>query len=245
MISYRCPDCGSDDEQFHHRRSDAPASVPCRGVRVDSTQQQKQTIEHPVHNPDGSISIELEEVELAPSLSVCGGTAVQRESLPGEQFSRPARGFEALVIYERQNYDSLPDDTKRSLNKYYIPGRNYEPTEPGMKRIEITNMAEYNRHIKTINEYETQKMRDTRSMHREYFGARRKAMRDDVNAKTRHSDLLRSISRVVRARSDRKTDIRYSKALDAHFHAQLIEFNQGKIQDYCDADTGWKSRRAK
>ena len=108
-----------------------------------------------------------------------------------------------------------------------------------MERIEITNMAEYNRHIKTINEYETQKMRDTRSMHREYFGARRKAMRDDVNAKTRHSDLLRSISRVVRARSDRKTDIRYSKALDAHFHAQLIEFNQGKIQDYCDADTGW------
>lgn len=247
MISYRCPDCGGDDEAFHHSRSNAPGSVPCRGVRVSATQ--KVQVEKRVEGADGTITIELEEVELAPVLEVCGGTAIQRDSIPGEQFSRPARGFEKLSIFERVNYDSLPDDQKRSLNKFYIPGHNSEPTEPGMRRIDITDMATYNREIKRINEYETQKMRDHRDMHREYFKARRGAMREDINARQGHnirqSPLLKFLTDKMRSRSDGKFNARYGKPLDAKFHSQLIEFDQGKIQDYCSEDTKWHATRAK
>lgn len=243
MISYRCPDCGSDDEQFHHQRANAPSGVACRGTRV--IERPKEKIEHQIKNADGTVTIEIEAVEVAPKLEPCGGTALQRESMPGELWARPARGFEAMVIYERMNYDALPADTKRSLNRFYIPGRNNEPTEPGMRRIEITNIAEYNRVSKEINAYETQKMRDHRAMHEYYWSQRRKALRDDVNARIRSNPTLMALTRMVRARSDRKSAVRYGKSLDAHFHAQLIEFNQGKIQDWCAEDTGWKSRRAR
>jgi len=57
--------------------------------------------------------------------------------------------------------------------------------------------------------------------------------------------VLQSIARLVRARSDAKTLKRYGKPLDAHFHAQLLEFTQGNMQDYCDKDTGWKATRAR
>jgi len=233
MISYRCPDCGSDDEHFYHSSDKAPASVECRGTKV--VEAQKQTVERKVDNGDGTQSIELEEVELAPALTACTGTATKRESLPGEQWARPARGFEPLVIYQNAS-----DPTKFSF-----PGRNNEPTDPGYRRIEITSMHEYNKWAKHINQVEIAKMSDHREMHREYWKARRGAMRDDVNARIRHSPVLKALARMVRPRYDAKFEKRYSKPLDSRFHSQLLEFNQGNIQDYCDADTGWKSRRAK
>lgn len=175
------------------------------------------------------------------SIFNCVSSALRRVTYPGEGAALNARRFEPLVVYERANHESLP----RGLDRYYIPGQNNEPTEPGMKRIELTNIQDYNRFVKNVNAYETQKMRDHREMHREYWKSRRKAMRDDVNARIRHSPLLLSLARLVRARSDRKTGMRYGKALDAHFHAQLIEFDQGKIQDWCSENTGWKARRAR
>jgi hypothetical protein len=247
MISYRCPDCGSDDEHFHHSRTAAPASIECRGTRV--VEQARQKIERQIVDPTtGTVTIEYEEIETAPQLAVCTGTAVQRDSLPGEIFSRPARGFEALVIYERAGYDSFTPEQKRSLQKYYVPGRNYEPTEPGMKRIEITNMAQYNRLVREVNRHEIAKMSDHREMHKTYFDARRKALRDDVNARVgpqRSHPLVAYLRNAMRKRSDRKSIDRYGKPLDARFHAQLLEFNQGNMQDFCDKDTGWRATRAK
>jgi hypothetical protein len=239
MISYRCPDCGSDDECFKHTASDAPETMPCRGVKLSEPKTQR--VERRVPQPDGTELIEYEEVELAPTMEVCGGTMLQRVSLPGEMWSRPARGFEPLVVFEAADPSSLP----AGRSKYYIPGRNYEATEPGYKRIELTSMAEYNKWVKGANQYETDRMKDHRSMHEYYWGARRTAMRDHVNARIRHNPVLMSIARMVRARSDAKTAVRYGKPLDAHFHSQLLEFNQGNIQDYCDSETRWRSTRAR
>ena len=246
MVSYRCPDCGCESEHFHFRAAEAPASVYCTGTKF--VEQAAQKVERQVVQPDGTVLIEYEEVEQAPVLEVCTGTQLQRDSWMDPQWARPARGFEALVIYERANYDAESDDFKRGHDKYYIPGRNNEPTEPGMKRIEITQMHQYNQVIREINNYETQKMRDHRSMHEEYWKARRKAMREHVDARVgpqRSHPLIQYLRRVMRARSDQKSNARYGKPLDAHFHAQLIEFNQGKIQDWCAEDTGWKARRAR
>jgi hypothetical protein len=246
MISYRCPDCGSDAEHFHHSASSAPVSIQCSGFKEKEAVREK--IERQVVQPDGSIVLEYEEVELAPALEVCAGTMLQRDSHLDPSWARPARGFEALVIFERANYDQQSDDFKRGHDRYYIPGRNYELTEPGMKRIEITNIAQYNQVSKSINAYETNKMRDHRAMHEEYFKARRKAMREDVNARVgpmRNHPLISYLRTAMRKRSDQKSAVRYGKALDAHFHAQLIEYDQGKIQDWCAEDTGWKARRAK
>jgi len=243
MISYRCPDCGADDEHFYHSASRAPETTECRGFK--EAEAQFEEIKREVKQPDGTVVIEIEKVELAPTLTPCTGTSVQRVSLPGELWARPARGFEPLVVYEVADYESKSDDYKRSHNRFYVPGRNNEPTEAGMRRIELTNMHEYNRWVKGANEYETQKMRDHRDMHKEYWGQRRKAMRDNVNARIRHSPLLVSLARLIRARSDTKSNARYGKPLDAHFHSQLLEFNQSNMQDWCDKDTGWKARRAK
>lgn len=235
MISYRCPDCGSDDEQFHH--SSAPASIQCRGMKVNEAA--KETVKQEIKNDDGTLSYVLVEVELAPTLSACAGTALRREALPGELWARPARGFEPLVIYQ-----NAADPTKFSF-----PGRNNEPTDAGYKRIEITNMAQYNKWAKHINSVEVAKMSDHREMHKEYWGARRNAMRDDVNARIRHNPVLLSLSRLIRARSDNKTNQRYGKPLDSRFHSQLLEFNQSNMQDWCAEDSGgrkgWQSRRAK
>ena len=242
MISYRCPCCGSDDEQFHHRVSEAPASVPCRGFRF--TEPKTERIEHQITNTDGTVTIEYEEVELAPVMELCTGTSMQRVSLPGELWARPARGFAPLVVYERPDHEHLPN----GINRYYIPGRNDEPTEAGMKRIELTNMAEYNRWVKEANTYETQKMRDHRAMHEYYWRARRKALREDVDARVgpmRSHPLVKFLSQTMRARSDQKTARRYGKPLDAHFHSQLMEFDQGNMQDHCSEDTRWRSTRAK
>jgi hypothetical protein len=82
-------------------------------------------------------------------------------------------------------------------------------------------------------------------MHEYYWGQRRKAMRDNVDARIRPHPTLISLARIIRKISDQKTINRYGKPLDAHFHSQLLEFNQGNIQDYCSEDTGWRSRRAK
>lgn len=246
MISYRCPTCGCDDEHFSHVRANAPASVSCRGVNM--VDQPNERVERRIENADGTVTLEYEEVEVAPSMEVCGGTALQRESLPGEQFSRPARGFEPLVIYERPGYDTAPPEFKRSHQKYYVPGRNNEPTEPGMRRIDITGIHQYNRVAKEINAHELQKMTDHRDMHREYFGARRKAMREDVDARVgpaRSHPLVQMLRRAMRKRSDGKFNARYGKPLDAHFHSQLIEFNQSNMQPWTAEDTGWKDRRAR
>jgi hypothetical protein len=237
MISYRCPDCGAEDDHFHHRASDAPESIQCRGVKL--TNPEPQRIEHKITNPDGTVTVEYELVEPAPIMSVCAGTMLQRTAYLGELYARPARGFEPLVIYQ-----SASDPTKFSF-----PGRNNEPTDAGYKRIEITSMHEYNKIAKQINNIEIAKMKDHRSMHEFYWNQRRKALRDHVNARIRHSPMLVSLARLIRARSDRKTEVRYGKALDAHFHSQLLEFNQGNIQDWCAEDSGgrhgWKSQRAK
>lgn len=217
--TYRCVSCGGEHEEYRTNTRDLPYAKVC-GCLTETKLD------------DGSIE-------------KCTAVALRRTTYPGEGVALNARRFEPMAIYERANYDSLPDDAKRSLNRYYVPGRNNEPDEPGMKRIEITNINEYNKVVKRINAYETQKMRDHRAMHQEYWKARRSAMRDDVNARIRHSPLLRSLARLVRARSDRKSDVRYGKSLDAHFHGQLIEFDQGKIQAWTDKDNGWKDRRAK
>lgn len=250
MIYYRCPDCGTEEDHFHHSRSSAPASIACRGTRV--SEQPRERIERKTTNPDGTVTIEYEEVELAPTLSLCTGTALQVETYPGQLYAAPAKRFEELVIYERLNYDKASDDFKRGHDRYYIPGRNNEPTEAGMKRIEITNIHQYNRVVKEINRFETEKMRDHRYMHEEYWKARRKAMREDVDARlgsNRAHPLIAYLRYAMRKRSDQKSAKRYGKPLDAHFHAQLIEFDQGKIQDWCAEDSGgrkgWQSRRAR
>jgi len=246
MISYRCPDCGCDDEHFYHSASSAPATVECRGFK--SSGPQYQEIEHEVVQSDGTVLIELERVELAPTLTPCTGTALQRASFPGELWARPARGFEDIVVYEHDNWEGKSDDFKRSHQRYYVPGRNYEATEPGMRRVVLNSMAEYNRFIKRANEEITSDMRNHRDMHRAYWEARRRAMRADVDARVgpvRSHPLISYLMKAMRRRSDAKSDARYGKSLDAHFHSQLLEFNQSNMQDWCDADTNWRSTRAR
>ena len=250
MISYRCPDCGADQEHFHHHASTAPATVECVGFR--EAEQRYEEIKHEVVQPDGSVLIEIERVALAAALTPCTGTALQRESLPGELWAKPARGFEDIVVYEHTDWETRSDDFKRSHQRFYVPGRNNEPTEPGMRRVVMNSMADYNRFIKRANEAITSDMRDHRDMHREYWNARRKALRDDVNARVgpvRSHPLIAYLMRTIRARSDRKSDQRYGKPLDAQFQAQIIERNQSNMQDWCAEDSGgrrgWKSQRAR
>ena len=233
MIAYSCPCCGSFEEHFYHRSSDAPETLSCRSVTF--AEPEKQTIKQRVVNDDGTESIELVEVELASELITCSGVMPQRESWLESSYARPARGFEPLVVYQ-----SAADPTKFS-----IPGRNYEPTDPGYVRREITSMHEYNKLVKQVNNIERSKMSDHREMHRTYWDARRRAMRDDVNARIRPNARMIDLARLIRKRSDEKTNKRYGKPLEPNFHAQLLEFDQGKIQDWCDKDTGWKARRAR
>src|SRR5262249_35740654 len=160
-----------------------------------------QKVERRIENPDGTVTIELEEVEQAPEMRICAKPMLQRESHLDPTWARPARGFEALVIYERANYDAQSGDFQSGHDRYYIPGRNNEPTEPGMKRIEITNIAQYNQVSKQINAYETQKMRDHRVMHEEYWKARRKALRSDVDARVgpvRSHPLIKYLTQTMR-----------------------------------------------
>jgi hypothetical protein len=214
--TYRCLSCGGEHEQYSQNPRALPYAKVC-GCVVEPT------------------------AETETSLTTCTSPAIRRVTYPGEGIALNARRFEPLVIYERPNHESLG----RSQNRYYIPGRNNEPTEPGMKRIDITNIQQYNRVAKEINQYETQKMRDHREMHRVVFQGERELLRARENARVSQSSRYHALRELIRKRSDQKSHARYGKPLDAHFHAQLIEFDQGKIQDWCDADTGWKSRRAK
>jgi hypothetical protein len=168
-------------------------------------------------------------------IAKCTSPALRRVTYPGEGVPLNARRFEPLVIYRSANDPS----------KFSFPGRNNEPTDPGYHRVEITNIYEYNKIAKEINGIEKQKMSDHREMHRLYWQARRTAMREHVDARIRYSPLLVSLARLMRSRSDRKTAIRYGKPLDPRFHSQLLEFDQGHIQDYCDFDTKWVAKRAK
>ena len=221
--TYHCTHCGGEHDEYRQNPRELPYAKTC-GCAVESPA-----------DPD--------------LLVTCTAPALRRVTYPGEGVAVNARRFEPLCIYERVGYDNAATpEFKRSHNKYYIPGRNNEPTEPGMKRIEITSIQQYNQVVKTINEHEVSKMRDHRDMHREYFGARRKAMREDVDARVgpqRSHPLVQMLRRAMRSRSDGKFNARYGKPLDARFHAQLIEFNQSNMQAFCDADTGWRDRRAR
>jgi hypothetical protein len=221
--TYRCLSCGGEHDEYRQNPHELPYAKVC-GCVVDST------------GAEGT-------------LGTCAAPALRRVTYPGEGVALNARRFEPLVIYERAGYDNhASPEFKRSHQKYYIPGRNNEPTEPGMKRIEITSIAQYNSVVKAINAHEVSKMRDHREMHREYFGARRKAMREDVDARVgpaRYHPLVQMLRRAMRARSDSKFERRYGKPLDARFHAQLIEFNQSNMQPWTAEDTNWKDRRAR
>ena len=218
--TYRCtdPSCTGEHDEYRQNPRQLPYAKICGCVRLSE---------------DGTAT--------AP----CTAAALRRVTYPGEGVALNARRFEPLTVYEIANFEGKPDEFKRGHYKYQIPGRNNEPTEPGMIRHEITNIHEYNRLIKQMNTHETDRMRDHRSMHEYYWNARRKAMRENVDARIGSNPLLRALTRLIRKRSDQKSAQRYGKSLDAHCHAQLIEFNQGKIQDWCAEDTGWKSRRAK
>jgi hypothetical protein len=219
--TYRCLSCGGEHDEYRQNPRELPYAKVC-GCAVESTEA---------------------------TLSTCTAPALRRVTYPGEGVALNARRFEPLVIYERAGYDNhATPEFKRSHQKYYIPGRNNEPTEPGMKRIEITSIQQYNQVVRDINRHEVDKMRDHRDMHREYFGARRKAMREDVDARVgpaRSHPLVQMLRRAMRARSDGKFNARYGKPLDARFHAQLIEFNQGNIQPWTAEDTNWRDRRAR
>lgn len=217
--TYRCTSCGGDHEEYRQSARDLPYATVC-GCAVEATDQNAE-------------------------LTTCTAPALRRVVYPGEGVALNARRFEQLSVFEVHDWENRSDDFKRSHQRYYVPGRNYEPTEPGYVRHDLTNIQQYNSFIKTVNAHELQKMRDHRNMHREYWGARRKALREDVNARLRPLPLLMSIARMVRARSDQKSDRRYGGSLDPKFHAQLIEFNQSNMQDWCDKETGWKPRRAR
>ena len=212
---YRCLHCAGEHEEYRQNPRNLPYAKVCGSA--------------------------LEDAE--GNLTTCTAPALRRVTLPGEGVPLNARRFEPLVIYERANY--TVDQLARGLNRYYIPGRNNEPTEPGMKRIELTDIHSYNRVQKEISGWETNLMTARRETHREYFQEQRKKVRDDVNARFSQSSRYLGLRQLMRARSDRKSAERYGKALNANFHAQLIEFDQGNMQDYCDYDTGWKSRRAR
>jgi hypothetical protein len=222
--TYRCTSCGGEHEEFNQNPRHLPYAKVC-----------------------GCLQLQDADDESDGSLDKCTGVAIRRTTYPGEFVALNARRFEPLVIYERANYDTdmAAGRIPRNIQKYYMPGQNNEPTEAGYKRIEMTNIQEYNRVVREINRHEVQKMTDHRDMHREYFQARRKAMREDVNARIRHNPTLVSFARIARRLADAKFAKRYGKNLDSRFHAQLIEFNQGNIQDWCSENTGWKSRRAK
>jgi hypothetical protein len=212
---YRCLHCDGEHEEYRQDPRALPYAKVC-GAAIDQA--------------DGS-------------LSKCTAPALRRVTWPGEGVALNACRFEQLSIYERADY-SL-NDLARGLSKYYIPGRNNEPTEPGMRRIDITNIQQYNSVVKEINTHETALMRARREQHRLYFDEQREKVRDDVDARFSQSSRYFPLRRLMRKRSDQKSAVRYGKGLDAHFHAQLIEFNQGNIQDFCAEDTGWKGRRAK
>src|SRR5580704_15227359 len=140
--TYRCLSCGGEHDEYRQNPRELPYAKVC-GCVVESTP----------------------EAAAEGSLTTCTAPALRRVTYPGEGVALNARRFEPLVIYERPNHEQLG----RSQNRYYIPGRNNEPTEPGMKRIDITNIQQYNRVVKEINAHEARKMSDHREMHREYF----------------------------------------------------------------------------
>jgi hypothetical protein len=218
--TYHCLACNGEHEEYRQNPRELPYAKVC-GCAVESTDE---------------------------TLSTCTAPALRRVTYPGEGVAVNARRFEQLSVYEVADWDRKSDDFKRSHQRYYVPGRNNEPTESGYLRHDITNIQAYNKFVKRVNADEIAKMKDHRDMHREYFGARRKAMREDVDARVgpaRSHPLVQMLRRAMRARSDSKFNARYGKPLDARFHAQLIEFNQGNIQPWTAEDTNWRDRRAR
>lgn len=216
---YRCTHCSGEHEEYRQNPRNLPYAKVCGSA--------------------------LEDAE--GILTTCTAPALRRVTLPGEGVPLNARRFEQLSIYERVNYGAA--EIQRGLDRYYIPGRNNEPTEPGMKRIDITDIHQYNRVSKEINAHETLMMRARRETHREYFQDERVKMRREVDARFSQSSRYLGLRQAMRRRSDQKSVVRYGKALDAHFHSQLMEFDQGKIQDFCAEDSGgrkgWQSNRAR
>jgi hypothetical protein len=218
--TYHCLACNGEHEEYRQNPRDLPYAKVC-GCAVESTDE---------------------------TLTTCTAPALRRVTYPGEGVAVNARRFEQLSVYEVADWDHKSDDFKRGHQRYYVPGRNNEPTESGYLRHDITNIQAYNRFVKRVNAGEIAKMKDHRDMHREYFGARRKAMREDVDARVgpaRSHPLVQMLRRAMRARSDGKFNARYGKPLDARFHAQLIEFNQSNMQPWTAEDTNWRDRRAR
>jgi hypothetical protein len=214
--TYRCTVCGGEHEEYRQNPRELPYAKVC-----------------------GCIQVLDRDDESDGSLDKCTGVALRRTTYPGEGVPLNARRFERMVLFR---YVGEPP---RGIEKYYVPGRNHEPTESNYERIEITDIAHYNRVVKEVNSHEVRKMSDHRSMHEEYWKARRRAMRDHVDARIRHNPTLVSLARIIRKISDAKSARRYGKPLDSRFHGQLIEFNQGSIQDFCAEDTKWRATRAK
>ena len=220
--TYRCLSCGGEHDEYRQNPRELPYAKVC-GCAVDSTTD-------------------------AETLVTCTAPALRRVTYPGEGVALNARRFEQLSVYEVADWDHKSDDFKRGHQRYYVPGRNNEPTESGYLRHDITNIQAYNKFVKRVNLDEVNKMKDHREMHREYFKARRKAMREDVDARVgpqRSHPLVQMLRRAMRSRSDGKFDARYGKPLDARFHAQLLEFNQSNMQPWTAEDTNWKDRRAR
>lgn len=179
------------------------------------------------YHSDPPASVQCSELD-------CEGVAYIYQSVPGEARTTNAQRFDPIVIWQ---HDTDP-------NRFSFPGRNNEKCDPGYHAIEIKTMREAQKWQKHINGVYTHQKEWDIERDRMMFADRLKERRADRAAKIAGNPQLEAFNRLMVERQDRKRANRYDHgSQDVHFHIQALEFNQSNRQDWCDKDTGWKSRR--
>ena len=166
--------------------------------------------------------------------TLCSGTANRIESVPGEWRPSNAQRFDPIVIW-RSNTDP---------NKFSFPGRNDEPVDAGYHAITITDMYQAQKWSKHINEVLTVQKEFDVERDRAIWADRLRQRREDRANMIRGNPQLEAWNRLMIERQDKKRQNKYDHARpETAFHIQALEMNQSNRQDWCDVDTGWKSRK--
>jgi len=145
-----------------------------------------------------------------------------------------AQRFAPIVVWQ-SNADS---------EKYSFPGQTNEPCPNGYHRVEIQNLREADRFVSRMNDIERRKMEADREMRHALDDAGIKERRRDEDARGCANARAEALRRRVREWTDQVRLRKRGKAIDPHFHINVLSYDSGNRNSYSGPETGWREKKS-
>lgn len=162
-----------------------------------------------------------------------------RELDPQVTMRRPASNalrFDPVIIDRRMEAGEYV---------YSYPGSKADPLEPGYERIQLSNISEVDRHVRSVGGKEQELRSMNLQLERQAWDRRTKERREDTRALIARKGFSGKYFDAVCQLVDRNREKRYRELENKQvaFHNQALSFDASNRQGHSSAETGWRDRK--